>query len=114
MTDIKTAPIDMFTTLRSRLFGGKFLTEIKAVQSSIARYGLLSPIIVSSQNGKLVVVDGRKRLAAIRRLDFMGKLPRSLVKIPYIEVKEAQEPVAQTPPLMSNRDLYVTVSDVRS
>lgn len=111
MTEIKTASIDMFTTLRSRLFGGKILSDIKAVQSSIARYGLLSPIIVSSQNGKLVVVDGRKRLAAIRRLDFMGKLPRSLVNIPYVEVKSAQEPAAQTPLLMSNRDLYVTVSE---
>lgn len=109
MTDIKTASLDMFTTLRSRLFSGKVLSDIKSVQLSVARYGLLSPIIVSNQNGKLIVIDGRKRLAAIRRLDFMGKLPRSLVNIPYVEVQDAREPIAQTPPLMSNRDLYVTV-----
>ena len=111
MSNIKTAPVDMFTTLRSRLFGGQVLNDIKAVQASIARYGLLSPIVVTRTNGKLIVVDGRKRLAAIRRLDFMGRLPRSLVNIPYIEVETAQKPISPTPLLMSNRDLYRTVTE---
>ena len=112
MSHIKTAPVDMFTTLRPRLLVGRLLLDIKAVQASIARFGLLSPIIVSHANGRLVVVDGRKRLAAIRRLDFMGRLPRSLVNIPYIELEDARHNPSPSPALMSNRDLYVTVTEM--
>lgn len=112
MSKVKTAPVDMFTTLRPRLLIGRLLKDIKAVQASITRFGLLSPIIVSRSNGRLIVVDGRKRLAAIKRLDFMGRLPRSLVNIPYIELKDARETPSQAPALMSNRDLYVTVTEM--
>lgn len=112
MSQIKTAPVDMFTTLRPRLYVGRLLQDIKAVQASISRFGLLSPIIVSRSEGRLVVVDGRKRLAAIRRLEFMGRLPRSLVNIPYIELTDARQTVADAPALMSNRDLYMTVTDM--
>jgi len=112
MSQVKTATVDMFTTLRPRLLIGTLLKDIKAVQASIARFGLLSPIIVSRTNGSLVVIDGRKRLAAIKRLDFMGHLPRSLVNIPYIELKDARHNSTQTPTLMSNRDLYVTVTNM--
>lgn len=112
MSQIKTAPVNMFTTLRPRLFAGERLQAIKAVQTSIARFGLLSPIIVSRANGRLVVIDGRKRLAAMRRLEFMGRLPRSLVNIPYIELEDARETPPSAPALMSNRDLYVTVTEM--
>jgi len=40
----------------------------------------------------------------------MGRLPRSLVNIPYIEVKDAREAVSDAPQLMSNRDLFTTVT----
>ena len=110
MFQLKTAPVNMFTTLRPRLYVGPLLQDIKAVQASILRFGLLSPIIVSRSEGRLVILDGRKRLAAIRRLEFMGRLPRSLVNIPYIEVKDAREAVSNAPPLMSNRDLFTTVT----
>lgn len=112
MSQVKTAPVDMFTTLRPRLLIGGLLKDIKAVQESISRFGLLSPIIVSRSNGRLIVVDGRKRLAAIKRLEFMGRLPRSLVNIPYIELKDARHTSSQAPALMSNRDLYVTVTNM--
>lgn len=112
MSHVKTAPVDMFTTLRPRLLIGGLLQDIKSVQASIARFGLLSPIIVSRSNGRLVVVDGRKRLAAIKRLEFMGRLPRSLVNIPYIELKDARHTQSQAPALMSNRDLYMTVTNM--
>lgn len=109
MSQFKTAPVNMFTTLRPRLLIGGLLQDIKIMQASIARYGLLSPIVVSQSNGRLVVVDGRKRLAAIKRLEFMGRLPRSLVNIPYIKVQDISTTPVQTPALMSNRDLYMTV-----
>ena len=112
MSQLKTAPVNMFTTLRPRLYVGQLLQDIKAVQASILRFGLLSPIIVSRSEGRLVILDGRKRLAAIRRLDFMGRLPRSLVNIPYIEVKQARDYASDTPQLMSNRDLYMTVTQM--
>ena len=112
MSHVKTAPVDMFTTLRPRLLIGGLLQDIKAVQASIARFGLLSPIIVSRSNGRLVVVDGRKRLAAIKRLEFMSRLPRSLVNIPYVELKDARHTQSQAPALMSNRDLYMTVTNM--
>ena len=112
MSHIKTAPVDMFTTLRPRLFVGRLLKDIKAVQDSIARFGLLSPIIISRSEGRLIIIDGRKRLAAIRRLEFMGRLPRSLVNIPYVEVEDIREIASDAPALMSNRDLYKTVTDL--
>ena len=112
MSQIKTAPVDMFTTLRPRLLVGRLLQDIKSIQASISRFGLLSPIIVSRSKGRLIVVDGRKRLAAIRRLDFMGRLPRSLVNIPYIELGDARQVDSDAPALMSNRDLYVTITDM--
>lgn len=112
MSQIKTAPVDMFTTLRSRLFVGRLLQDIKSIQASIARFGLLSPIVVTHSEGRLIIVDGRKRLAAIRRLQFMGRLPRSLVNIPYIELQDARQAVPNAPALMSNRDLYMTVTDM--
>jgi hypothetical protein len=110
MSQLKTAPVNMFTTLRPRLYVGQWLKDIKTVQASISRFGLLSPILVSRSKGRLIVLDGRKRLAAIRRLEFMGQLPRSLVNIPYIEVSDAQDSVASAPQLMSNRELFTTVT----
>ena len=110
MSQLKTAPVNMFTTLRPRLYVGPLLQDIKAVQASILQFGLLSPIIVSRSEGRLIILDGRKRLAAIRRLDFMGRLPRSLVNIPYIEVEHAREAVSDAPQLMSNRELFNTVT----
>lgn len=112
MSHMKTAPVNMFTTLRPRLFVGRLLQDIKAVQASIARFGLLSPIVVSRSEGRLIVIDGRKRLAAIRRLEFMGRLPRSLVNIPYVELDDVRQASSKAPALMSNRDLYVTVTDM--
>ena len=114
MSRINTAPVDMFTTLRPRLYIGQLLQDIKAIQASISRFGLLSPIVISRSEGRLVVVDGRKRLAAIRRLEFMGRLPRSLVNIPYIELEDSRETVSDAPQLMSNRDLYTTVTQMFS
>ena len=105
MSQIKTASVDMFITPHSRLFGGQLLSDIKSIQLSISRYGLLSPIIVARRNKKLVVIDGRKRLAALKRLDFLGRLPRSLVNIPYVELDTLKNNPSPTPRLMSNRDL---------
>lgn len=112
MPHSKTAPVDMFTTLRPKLLLGQTLKDIKSVQASIARFGLLSPIVVTRQGKQLIVIDGRKRLAAIRRLGFMGRLPRSLVNIPYVELTDIRQSPDTTPSLMSNRELYKTVVEM--
>ncbi len=110
MLNISTAPVDKFTFVRPRILVGTLLQDVKAIQNSILRFGLLSPIVVRAHKGRLIVVDGRKRLAAIRRLRFAGQLPRSLVNIPYIELKDFRAIKTATPALMSNRDLYTTVT----
>jgi hypothetical protein len=61
-----------------------------------------------------VCPDGRKRLAAIRRLAFEGTLPRSLVRIPYLLVSDLGATDRGTPRLVSNRELYDTVDRARS
>ena len=112
MSHMKTASVDMFTTLRPRMFAGSVLEDIKSIQASIAKFGLLSPLVVTRSENRLIVIDGRKRLAAIRRLAFMDRLPRSLINIPYLEVQDAKPAATDAPSLMSNRDLYVTVMDM--
>jgi len=109
-TNVQTAPVDKLRFARPRILVGALLQDVKALQNSILRFGLLSPIVVRQHKGQLIVVDGRKRLAAIRRLRFTGQLPRSLVNIPYIELKDYRAVESPTPLLMSNRDLYTAVT----
>ena len=40
----------------------------RAIRGSLERYGQLSPVVVSVQEGQLVLVDGFKRLQAARTL----------------------------------------------
>jgi len=105
------ASVEKFSLLHSKPLCGKALRDILTLQNSITRYGLLSPIIAIKRAGTLVVVDGRKRLAAIKRLTFEGRLPRSLVKIPYLLVTDMREIERRTPVLVSNRALYDALTD---
>lgn len=108
--NIQTTSVNKFVFIRPRLLIGPLLQDVKALQNSITRFGLLSPIIIRKHQGRLIVVDGRKRLLAIRRLSFTGQLPRSLVNISYIELKNVKAGESPIPALMSNRELYATVS----
>ncbi|WP_409432864.1 ParB/RepB/Spo0J family partition protein [Litorimonas sp. RW-G-Af-16] len=103
---IKTAPIEVFAAIRSKILFGQMLQDVKAVQRSIAKLGLLSPLVVVERAGKLYVIDGQKRLAAIRRLRFTGQLPRSLNRIPYVLYADTVERQSPAPALLSNRELY--------
>lgn len=100
------APVEKFVLLRGKVLFGKGLSDIQRLQDSISQYGLLSPIIAVKQAGKLVVLDGRKRLAALKRLAFEGKLPRSLTQIPYLLVNEMKSKQSTAPAIMANPDLY--------
>ncbi|MEL6688066.1 MAG: ParB N-terminal domain-containing protein [Pseudomonadota bacterium] len=86
-TDISptlSAPVDRFSLFKNRVLAGALLDDVKALEDSILRFGLLTPLIAAWQNGKLMIIDGRKRFAALRRLAFAGRLPHSLTKIPYV------------------------------
>ena len=105
------APIEAFIPQRGKIFHGDWLADVKLLQTSIETLGLLSPLIVIKTRGQLHVVDGKKRLAAIRRLRFQGRLPRHLVRIPYIILQDSmglESPVAM---LLTNRELYSNVVD---
>jgi len=86
---ITTAKLAEFKSPTARILFGEHLQDIKQIQTSIATHGLLSPLIVMRQGKKLIVIDGRKRLAALRRMKFTGNLPRSLVNVPYIISKQS-------------------------
>ncbi len=103
------APVDNFALLRSQVLTGNRLKQVKVLQESIARFGLLSPIVAIRREGRLFVVDGRKRLAALRRLAFLGRLPRSLANIPYLIAEGTGEPPKRTAMLTSNAKLFNAV-----
>lgn len=104
------APVDKFDMLRGQVLAGRRLNEIDTLQRSISRFGLLSPIIAIQRAGRLIVVDGRKRLSAIRRLAFQGLLPRSLAHVPYRLVKDMRAAGRQSPPLVASQALYAAVT----
>lgn len=60
--------------------------------------GLLNPILVRRSGSQMVVVDGLKRLAALKLLKRAGKLPRSLTRVPCIVTdEEVAAPVPAMP-----------------
>lgn len=103
------APVDDFSPLRTTVLCGKRLRDVRAIQDSIMRYGLLSPIIAMTQADRLVVVDGRKRLAAIKRLQFEGRLPPSLTTIPYLLASDIRTTERRAPLILANAELYSAV-----
>ena len=80
------APLSDFDLPRAPILVGDALKAVRELEASIARFGLLAPVVVArgGSDNRWTVVDGRKRLLAIRRLGFGGELPRSLDTIPYI------------------------------
>jgi len=107
--NIKTAELSNFVSKEPKAYCGDALATVKTLEISIFNHGLLNPLIVNVTEGGLVVIEGRKRLMAIRRLKVAGKLPRDLHRIPYVEIGEhvalSNEPLA----LLSNRDKFMEV-----
>lgn len=104
------APVDDFSPLRNTVLCGKRLRDVRALQDSIMRYGLLSPIIAMTQADRLIVVDGRKRLAAIKRLQFEGRLPPSLATLPYLLASDVRTTERRAPLILANAELYAAVA----
>jgi ParB-like chromosome segregation protein Spo0J len=113
---VKIAKLADFRAPTSRILFGERLKQVIQIQNSIAAHGLLNPLIVMRRGAKLIVVDGKKRLAALRRMRFAGELPRSLVDVPYILVSETEfERPSHIPAmsLLSNQERYTEVVKLR-
>jgi len=111
--DITRAKLAKFRAPTSRILFGDRLKQVVQIQNSIAAHGLLNPLIVMRRGNKLVVVDGKKRLAALRRMRFAGELPRSLVEVPYILVSQETRYEGTTMSLLSNQERYEEVVKLR-
>ena len=53
-----------------------------SIKNSIETDGLLNPLTVIKQKGKFIVIDGKKRLLALRELAKSNKFKRALYKVP--------------------------------
>lgn len=101
------APLSQFRSSTPRVLLGAELQAVKDIGASIRAEGLLFPLLVSQHNGRLFVIDGRKRLAALRRLRFLGQLPRSLNTVPYIMTAKSGKTSVSA--VMPRRELYARI-----
>lgn len=109
-----TAKLSDFSAPKNRILFGERLDAVKKIESSVLKHGLFNPIIVMKEGLRLIVVDGSKRLTALRRLMFQGKLPTSLNEVPYIVVEDCRKQdadmAAKPLKLLSNREKYDLVT----
>lgn len=110
---VQMAKLANFRAPTTRILFGERLKEVAQIQNSITAHGLLNPLIVMPRGGKLVIVDGKKRLAALRRMRFAGELPRSLVNVPYILIDQKAEYERGVMTLLSNRERFEEVVNLR-
>ena len=108
---VKMAKLSRFKAPTTRILYGERLKEVMQIQDSIAAHGLLNPLLVVQRGTKLIIVDGKKRLAALRRMRFSGELPRSLVRIPYILVNHEEAQYDDDEDLNSKYDKMTLLSN---
>ena len=111
--DITSAKLDHFRAPTTRILFGQRLKDVQQIENSIAEHGLLNPLVVMQRGKKLILIDGKKRLAALRRMRFAGKLPRSLVRVPYILADQEQKSGLSAMSLLSNQDRFEEVIGLR-
>lgn len=70
---------------------------------SIVKDGLLNPLVVIKQGSKFVVLDGKKRLAIIRRMAKNDRLNKAIAKVPCV-VQETHT----VAPLKNKRPILLT------
>jgi len=86
---LERANITDFDAPRVSILTGDALEAVKLLEASILQFGLLNPIVVTRSHGRLHVIDGKLRLTVLRRLEFSGRLPRSLATIPFLVADSA-------------------------
>ena len=104
----RTAKLSEFRASVPKLLFGKHLKDITDIEASIAQQGLMRPLKVTQSGDKLVVIDGRKRLCALRRMRFKNTLPRSLINIPFVMSTET------VPHVLSAQDQYTVFLNMKS
>lgn len=114
VSDVKTAPISQFKSLGSSILCGDVLASVKQIERSISQFGLITPLIVSNSKNGLVILDGKKRYVAIKRMSFSGILPRNLTHIPYIGVENVGKNTVSTDSILSNQDVFEAVKTLKS
>jgi len=74
---------------------------------SIFKDGLLNPLVVTKQGNKFTVLDGKKRLAIIRKMAKSKSLSKSIAKVPCIvqETSSLAPVVNRRPALLSGPEL---------
>lgn len=111
-----TEDIDNFSTSVPRTLFGEQLRSVNDMQASLKLFGLLTPITALSKGRKLIVVDGHKRLAALRRMQVTGDLPSHLQKLPYVIVNTERarriEKGQDCLPMLNNEQKYNLVMDL--
>lgn len=88
-------------------FSSAIRNKVEALCQDIVTTGLLNPLIVIRENGRYVIMDGKKRFKAIRKLTRRNMLPRSLCNIPCILIDDATLPADNGPKplLLSDQEL---------
>ncbi|RKQ69226.1 ParB/RepB/Spo0J family partition protein [Litorimonas taeanensis] len=99
------------------LFKSKPRTDIKELIASISTDGLFNPLIVIKKKNKYEVLDGKKRLRALKALAKSPRFTRALHKIPCVitEVDALQVEALQPsrPSLMREAELaHAVLSDI--
>lgn len=81
--------------------------SIKEMCARITAFGLLNPLVVKREEERFVIVDGKKRFQAIKKLARLNRLPRTLNKIPCVlnDNKPMTDHALKKPLLLSEQDL---------
>lgn len=85
----KYATLSKFRSATPKILCGNLLKDVCKLQISIQRYGIIEPLTVIRNHKRLIVVDGRKRLMALRRLMFNKALPAKLSRVPYRVIEQS-------------------------
>lgn len=90
-------------------FRSRFAAQVSSIKQSIARDGLFNPLVVIKKNKKFEVVDGKKRLQALKALSKSPLFSRALTKIPCIlkdlSASESCSSANDRPSLMTEAEL---------
>ena len=98
------AALNKFCPLVPKILCGEDLRLVSTVENSIKKHGLLTPLTVLRADDRLIVIDGRKRLIALRRLQFRGALPKDLAAIPFMISSSARPAPSARPALSAQRE----------